>query len=42
MWNNIKFLVSADTRYPLKRHEAYAICRLLNDMVSVLVRGIRV
>lgn len=28
--NNNKFLSTADTRFPLKRHEAYAICRLLN------------
>jgi len=27
---NSPFLVSADTRFPLKRHEAYAIVQLLN------------
>jgi hypothetical protein len=42
MWNNARFLVSADTRYPIKRYEAYAICRLLNDMVTVLTRRSRV
>jgi len=31
--NDNKFLVSADSRFPLKRREAYAICRLLNDEV---------
>jgi len=29
--NNQKFLISADSRFPLKRFEAYAICRLLNS-----------
>lgn len=29
--NNNKFLISANTQFPLKRHEAYAITKLLNS-----------
>lgn len=40
--NNQKFLVSADSRFPLKRHEAYAIVELLNNTASSRKRGTKI